>query len=231
MRDTDNQYAAFVSEFQANLAMLPRPGRTPHAVECIHNGVDTDFWTPGDTDRTIDVLWTARTDPEKGIGVAIDLVPILCSNGLNYVMVTSEPDGPRQRLLDLEREFPTFRYLSRLSPVDLREMYRRSKIFIQTSSVEGMPATPLEAAACGCWPLCSAVDGVQEVFEDAPFHLIDPPFAATKFAACITEAIEYIRSEYRNDARQLVLDHYSVANMVNGYIDLYERMAACGKTT
>ena len=248
LKNQSNPYSAIVTEFKAQMAMLPRPGRSPHALECIPNGIDTEFWCPDDNaNRLIDVLWVARTDPEKGIGVAMDLVPMLCNRGLNYVIVTSEPDGPRLRLLELERQTTTFHYLSRVSPIDLRDLYRRSKIFIQTSGVEGMPATPLEAAACGCWPLCSAVDGVKEVFEDTNYLLGGLP-TASNFFEQITKRIDAVRyesfryepAEFHGDdwepigsrpARQLVLDRYSVDNMVNAYINLYERIHACGPTT
>jgi len=241
LADQNNPYSAIVTEFKANMAMLPRPGRAPHALECIPNGIDTTFWCPpndkngeqANKPRTIDVLWVARTDPEKGISIAMDLVPLLCNRGLNYVIVTSEPDGPRTRLLALEAAHPTFRYLWRLSPIDLRELYRRSKIFIQTSSVEGMPATPLEAAACGCWPLCSAVDGVAEVFEQHPAYLVGQPITAELLASAVLGVLRQPQWLPQGNAyaRQLVLDRYSVDNMVNSYIDLYERINACGPTT
>lgn len=232
LANTDNPYSAFITEFHGNLQYIPKPGRPPHVLDVIHNGIDTNFWCPGTEDRTIDVLWTARTDAEKGIGIALELVPILAERGLIYYIITSEHDGPQRELDLLQREYPHFHSLACLPPEMLRKFYRHSKIFIQTSSVEGMPATPLEAAACGCWPLCSAVDGVAEVFDDySEVCLVQPPFTAQKFAERIfgiLDDVELSGAEWNCEGMQqprwLVCGNYSLDRMVDAYLALYERL-------
>lgn len=252
LNDKDNPYCAIVTEFQANLNTLPRPGRRPHALRSIPNGIDTDFWCPDETaDRHIDVLWCARTDSEKGIGIALALIPLLCDRGIKYGIVTSEPDGPADILRQEAINRPNFNWFSRLSPIELRAFYQSAKLFIQTSSVEGMPATPLEAAACGCFPLCSAVDGVAEVFGSQCRFLLPPQCSPDDWAFAITRVLTNpipARYHYLDNggireridllpgwvwpslglgkARQWIVDNYSAEKMTDSYIALYEELVA-----
>jgi len=225
LSDTHNQYAAIVTEFKANLERLPRPGREPHVLTAIPNGIDTSFWTPGTENRTIDVCWAARTDSEKGIDAAMALVPLLCAKGLEYRIITSEHDGPQDQLAKLAMEWPSFIHYSRLQPEDLRGVFRRTKVFLSTSTVEGMPATPLEAAACGCWPIVPAIDGLTECFTGLAGSLFDWPSSSEWISKRIVDTVRYASNTPQGDkdARK-VAERYSVDAMVGNYLSLYERI-------
>jgi glycosyltransferase involved in cell wall biosynthesis len=215
-------YAALVTEFRANAARLPK---LPHGeVMAIPNGIDTAFWTPGDTERGIDVVWCARTDAEKGIDTAMELVPLLCETGMDYRIVTSEYDGPTDRLAALGTQYENFTHTSGLPPGALRSLFRRSRIFLSTSQVEGMPATPIEAAACGCWPLVPDIDGLSEVFGERPEFTYDPAVYDTPQLAARLQGI--IRNGCNlGKVSHSIASRYSLDAMVNSYIDLYERLA------
>jgi glycosyltransferase involved in cell wall biosynthesis len=235
MGDSSLPYAALVTEFQANATRLPKIPRG--RVLTIPNGIDTDFWISGDRTRDIDVIWCARTDPEKGIGMAMELVPLLCMAGLKYVIVTSESDGPQGKLRAMQNEWPSdFFHFSQLGTENLRGMFRRSKIFLSTSQVEGMPATPLEAAACGCWPLVPSIDGLAECFgsprlddNDEPIGPYQvscfayPPETNTKELPEIIKGVLEDFLPFPEPAREIAC-RYSVENMVNRYLALYESL-------
>lgn len=230
LNDSESPYAAIVTEFAANLEHLPKPTRAPGILRAIPNGIDTDFWNfHPETIRTLDVLWCARTDKEKGIDTAMALAPMLARAGMSFTLVTSECDGPLDKLSELSMLYlgKGFRWQYRLRPEDLRTLYRKSKIFIQTSLVEGMPAAPLEAAACGCIPLVSAVDGVKEAFQRTDALLVDPTATAADWFDRIRDAMElWVRPSNSDHLRSIVVNNYSLDKMVNAYIALYEEIAA-----
>ncbi len=291
LEDQNSPYAALVTEFKANLHRLPVPRRAPGARLVIPNGIDTSFWTPGtagdrqgrrdgrgdapETPRDIDVLWVARTDPEKGIELALELANRLCALGYTFCMVTSEPDGPQQQIHELaaiwhggensgqgdavadqqishdtangtvgtwgtdEQQWKRramkkggvghFIPMSRLSPSELRDVYRRSRVFLQTSSVEGMPATPLEATCCGCWPVCSYIDGIAEVFAGRPALTVDPPLTVDNFLAAMVPILHSPPARYRRMSTEtswVIRSHYSNEKMCSSYLKLYEELAA-----
>lgn len=238
MNAGDLPYGALVTEYKANALLIPEcpkglPADDPdlkRGVFVVPNGIDTDFWTAdSNTQRDIDVLWCARTDQEKGIDLAMELVPLLGKTWLQYRIITSEPDGPQEKLRELMLTHPTFRHDARLTPEELRQYFRRSKVFLSTSTVEGMPAVPLEAAACGCWPLVPQIDGLAEVFNDCP------RFTYTKYDAHeLADRIAFILrlcnhammdSGYGDVTATWLASKYSVEAMVRGYLNLYERLA------
>jgi glycosyltransferase involved in cell wall biosynthesis len=229
-----NPYSAIVTEFQANLTRLPLPGRPPHILEAIPNGIDLDFWTPGECQRDIDVTWTARVHAEKGLSTAMDLVPLLCGQDLRYSIITSEPDGPQAELRDLATRWPTFSHAARLTPEELRSVFRRTKIFLSTSKAEGMPSTPIQAAACGCRPFVPAIDGLVEVFfgDSNERAFVQPP-NDNRLARHILTLLRYEdaadnpgwNGEGSRYARAIAM-RYSVDSMVQKYVDLYQTLLA-----
>lgn len=240
LADRENPYAAIVTEFSGNLRYLPSVCRPPRKSMVIPNGIDTEFWTPFDDsefnppERDIDVCWCARTDAEKGIGMAMEIVPLLCGRGLKYCIVTSEPDGPQDQLLQLAYEHPVnFVCHCRLPPEQLRSIFRRSKIFLSTSSCEGMPGTPLEAAACGCRPFVPAIDGMADCFcgssnEDGFCWPVPPEAAsATLVAHWIERLLTYLSADETVGtglAARKIAERYSLSRMIDAYTELYERV-------
>lgn len=250
MNDPELPYAALVTEFKANATRLPKLPRGQ--VLTIPNGIDTDFWTPapmetidatwkvrpdGTIDQTvypngkmvastrdIDVLWCARTDPEKGIGMALELAPLLCGVGLRYMIVTSEGDGPHSELRAMAMKHPTLRFRWKEQPEKLRGYFRRSKIFLSTSQVEGMPATPLEAAACGCWPLVPDIDGLAECFADSSLLKYQPGKAAGSLANIVKYNVRAFNEAKVCPRVRKIACRYSLENMVNRYLTLYESL-------
>jgi glycosyltransferase involved in cell wall biosynthesis len=227
-------YSAIVTEFKANLERLPKPGRSPHILRAIPNGIDTDFWIPGIDRRCVDVTWCARTDEEKGIQTALELVPLLCSKGLVYRIVTNEADGPQADLAALKAEHPSFSYASALPAERLRHLLQQTKFFLSTSTVEGMPATPLEAAACGCWVMGWGIDGLLECFAEA--HCLIPPECGTvNFAEIIDEFLVGVHNGRAKDLAapdspggfgrmRKIAEKYSLTEMIEKYVKLYQRL-------
>lgn len=227
--ETRHPYSAIVSEFGANVGRILPPLRSPYLRVEIPNGIDTAFWNPGipTRDRDIDVIWCARTDKEKGIEQAMELVPLLCEAGVEYRMVTSETDGPQEQLMQLVNAWPCkFGLHSTLTPVRLRGLFRRSKVFLSTSTVEGMPATPLEAAACGCWPYVPNIDGLTDVFAEYPEFRYASGTSAVDIATRIKQLVlgEYgVRWMAEEDA-VAIAKRYAVSAMVDRYLVLYEKL-------
>ncbi len=66
---------------------------------------------------------------------------------------------------------------------DLVKCYRKSHTFVLPSFFEGLPLVSLEACACGCVCVMTALPGVREWYTknapDAPIIFIDPPLMET----------------------------------------------------
>jgi glycosyltransferase involved in cell wall biosynthesis len=92
-----------------------------------------------------------------------------------------------------------------------------------------MPATPLEAAACGCWPLVPEIDGLAEAFGGIRDFCYTPPQTALDLSARIRDTIAWCEQPIYNDAiinARSIAARYSVEAMVEAYIGLYENLLA-----
>ena len=129
MENQNLPYAALVTEFKANADRLPRLPRGE--VLSIPNGIDTEFWTPELCRRDIDVVWCARTDAEKGIDLAMELAPLLWHHGLRYGIITSEADGPVDRLCWIRNMYSRQSY-RRAGRLRCRAQSQRSPVCVPT---------------------------------------------------------------------------------------------------
>jgi glycosyltransferase involved in cell wall biosynthesis len=101
----------------------------------------------------------------------------------------------------------------------LEDWYPTLDAFVLPSLSEGMPMTVLEAMACGCPVLASAVGSIPDVLSGVPGCSIVP--AGNQDA--LVDALMTIprRRQPRMAARQRVIASYSVARMADQYEEVY----------
>jgi len=87
------------------------------------------------------ILFCARSEPLKGFSLTRECIPALLAAGYKVMAFGSEP-GMVEEWSEIEFHFKP-------SDTDLRKLYSRAEIFLQTSVHEGFSLPPLEAMACG----------------------------------------------------------------------------------
>ncbi len=116
---------------------------------CIANGID-DLWQ-SDVPiglRPHRVLWTGSIGPNKGKGCGLlrQLKEQLAYHGFSYDFL----------------EVDKFHDENVLTPYEMREFYNSGSYILCVSESEGTPNYLLEAMACGCVPVTTAVGNVLE---------------------------------------------------------------------
>jgi len=135
-------------------------------IALVPNGVD-EFFSPGGEEEDC-ILFAGTLEPRKGIDDLFAVYETLPEPRPRLVLCGDRGWGPAPRPL---RPAPSFTgYVSR---EQLRDLYRRAKIFVYPSRAEGFGIPPLEAMACGAPVVATRVGAIPEFAGDAAL-LVDP---------------------------------------------------------
>jgi glycosyltransferase involved in cell wall biosynthesis len=202
-------------------------GMQPDRISRVDNGVDTnrfhvrdDALGPRADVSAVRLGCAARLSPEKNLAQLILAVAECHARG-RRIELTIAGDGPL--LGELKRLVVRLRLGDAVklpgATRQLEDWYPTLDAFVLPSLSEGMPMTVLEAMACGCPVLASAVGSIPDVLSGVPGCSIVP--AGNQDA--LVDALMTIprRRQPRMAARQRVIASYSVARMADQYEEVY----------
>lgn len=151
------------------LAALMRDRFGKRVAAEIHNGIDLEYFTPGparDWSRPSVLLMYHRL-PNKGLDDALAALKRLRAE---HPGLTVRAFG----VFDLPAEWSFVEYHKDPSRDALRELYRKSAIFVSASRAEGWGLPVMEAMACGC-AVAATETGCVPVLADGSNMLVSPP--------------------------------------------------------
>lgn len=211
-------------------------------VDQIYNGVDTDVFSPVSTrtalpakdfatDNSIIIGTIGRMQGEKDqltlVRAFIQLLNrVECGRDrLRLVMIG---DGPLfQEALDLLRQ-ANAEQMAWLpgSRSDAPQLLKALDIFVLPSLIEGISNTILEAMATGLPVVATAVGGNPELVEEGITGKLVPSANPDLMADAIQKYVDSgeLRQVHGKAGRERVEQHFSMENMVQGYMDVYDRL-------
>jgi glycosyltransferase involved in cell wall biosynthesis len=101
-------------------------------------------------------------------------------------------------------------------------------VFVMPSLNEGLPLTLLEAMACGCCPVATAVGGIPEVVSSSELGWLVPAGNVDAFAAAMIDAASRTseqREAMGERAREHVLANFNASVQFNILADIIESLA------
>jgi glycosyltransferase involved in cell wall biosynthesis len=180
-------------------------GLPPERVVTVHSGIDAARFASGDRDRFRAALAATGWPPDaplvgtaghlaahKGIDLFIDAAALVAPHhpAARFLIVGTGEEETALRRRAAERglgerlRFAGFRD-------DMPDVFAGLDLFVLAStSGEGSPAVVKEAMAAGAPVVASALDGVEEIVEDARDGLLVPPGSAAALAAAIRTLLE-----------------------------------------
>ncbi len=182
----------------------------------IYDGVDTHHFHPAPTPPgSARFVFLGRVAPEKGFLEfcrAMALLPRQLVDGIEVI-----GDGPMLRPgLDILRASGRSDLLSGVGPAPREAVpfrLRTASIFVSPSRDEGLPASAVEAMACGLAVIATNVAGTPEVVRHGETGLLIKPgdFAGLMRACRLLAESAELRQRLGWNARTLVSAHYDIS--------------------
>ncbi|HEX4300140.1 MAG TPA: glycosyltransferase [Gammaproteobacteria bacterium] len=199
-------------------------------------GVDTTrFQPPAPNSARQGLLFVGRLVEGKGVSTLLQALELLQAQGLRptLTLVGSGPAeaGLRSRVTRAGLG-DRVTFLGPLPNGELPAHYQRAAALVFPSLLgkqgqqEGMGLVPLEALACGCPVIASALPAVTEVISHEETGLLFPPGDVQALAACaaaVLSAPEKYQA-WASSGRDRIMTTHSWENTAEGYRDLYTRL-------
>lgn len=189
-------------------------------------GIDTSEWVPKEKkySKEIVVVMVARAIKHKGTLEFIKAAQILKVKYLNTKFIyVGAPDSGNHSSINEELLIneSSIEYLGERN--DVKEILQNSDIFVLPSYREGLPRTVLEAMSLGLAVITTNAPGCKDVVTDGINGYLVPIKDFNALANAIEKLIvdEDLRNQMGNVGRQIALQRFDIAPVVNAHLKLY----------
>jgi glycosyltransferase involved in cell wall biosynthesis len=213
-------------------------------VSTVHNGIDPEkyrrdaaqgrYWRQRWNIGPSSVVFGAigRLSQRKGYEIALrafqKLITALPGKDFRLVLVG---EGPNEQVLTeiASKTIPPHHVI--FSPFSDRpwELLSAIDVFVMPSLNEGLPLALLEAMACGCCPIATAVGGIPEVINSSKLGWLTPPDDVDAFAAAMIDAASRNPQELHIMgalARKHIVKNFNAVSQFKLLADLIESLLA-----
>jgi glycosyltransferase involved in cell wall biosynthesis len=191
-------------------------------VYVVPNGIDTEFFAPGEAARAPGTLLMVGTlSASKDHATLIRAVAALAKP--RCVELWLAGDGAlRGQLETLAEELgirKQIKFLGNLARTDLLRLYRQAAVFTFSTKGEGSPLALLEAMSCALPVVASDIPGVREVLGGGQRGLLAPPGDPMAMASAIERILgdEELARRMGTNAREYVENNHSATRMAARY--------------
>ena len=200
-------------------------GISPDKIHVIHNGIDTNLFTPSDRiSSKKQLLWIGRFTPGKGVEYLLKGFQIFSRDFPDYVLVMVGRGPLRDDFIEIIREWGlTDKIILRefIPNEELPSLYHESALFVLPSLEEGVPRTILEAMACGKPVVCTALPQLVDIVSGC--GILIPPGDAEALADALSELISNpnLARDLGQSAGAKAALRYSWDDTVSKTMDIY----------
>jgi glycosyltransferase involved in cell wall biosynthesis len=192
-------------------------------IAVIPNYVDTEVFKPGGAERETDLLlYVGRIAGEKNLEALLEAIQPL---SVRLILIGEGKLRPelQRRFSDLDGRVT---WEGNVPNSRLPEYLNRATAFVLPSLYEGHPKALLEAMACAAAVIGADSSGIRELIRHGANGCLCRSDAAS-LRSCIEELLSQpdLRSELGKNARQFVLDNYSLETIASNEMDLLKEAA------
>jgi len=216
----------------------------PQEVTVLGNGVDTGRFFPLKNKEQANesalgpyALSVARLAPRKGLADLIRCAEHVVQQFPNFRFLIAG-SGPMEKQLraqiarrGLEKQVILLGHIA--DRAELVDLYRNATLFVHPAHYEGLPTVLLEAMACGCPVVTTAVSGALDVVQNGYNGFLVPPRAPEELASAISRLLPDFNLCHSLGvaARQTIVERYSWHVVSQNYVVEYERLLSKAKVS
>jgi len=208
----------------------------PAEVTVLGNGVDTSLFYPTSMDQDKRLitpnpyaLTVARLAPRKGLADLIECANIVVKEHPTFRFLIAGTGPMEEKLRSQIKRHKLEKNVVLLGHIRNRtrliELYRNATMFVHPAHYEGLPTVLLEAMACGCPVVTTAVSGALDVIHHRQNGLLVTPKIPSEIAAGIIELLENsVQAKKLGQAAvETIEEHYAWQIITQGYLKEYEK--------
>jgi starch synthase len=220
----------------------------PSRVHVIHNGIDTQLYSPATSDDALDrygidrnrpsVIFVGRITRQKGLAHLLsaaaafdpEIQLILCAGAPDTKEIAAETEATVEHLSSTRSGVVWIRDM--LPRPEVTQLLTHATVFVCPSVYEPLGIVNLEAMACETAVVASAVGGIPEVVADGLTGILVPyvPVAAADFEAALAEAVNTLCADPARAAamgragRERAVHEFGWAAIAHRTVELYESL-------
>jgi glycosyltransferase involved in cell wall biosynthesis len=193
----------------------------------VYSGVDTNLFRPMDTEKIYDVLFLGRLRAIKNPGLFLDICE---QGGFSFLIIGGTHNRTGNRMNAYEKRAREQAVEGRdlvtgfVSHYDVPALINQAKVGVVTSNTEALGFNCLEPMSCGVPVVGHAIDGILEAIGGECGLLVDADASASAYVEKIRAQLEETTSRFK--ARKRIEDQFSMIQMTDGYMKLYEQIYA-----
>jgi glycosyltransferase involved in cell wall biosynthesis len=205
----------------------------------IENGIDAGFFLPdnklrretraklGISDNDIALLYVGRLSKDKGIFELLEAFSKARTQTSRPLKLVFVGEGETEEILDRVEELGIDRdVILSGTQTDVMPFYCAADIFVLYSMHEGLPMVLLEAASCGLAIVSTRVGGIPALIKDKENGLLldygDTDVLVGKLVSLADD--ESLRQQLGKNARNSIIDGYTIDKTIDRYMDLYNSL-------
>ncbi len=225
-----------ITDFARSQAMALVEERHWPKLEVVHCGLDPtqSALAAVTTPARAQILCVGRLVPEKGQAVLIRAFSRLreAERDIELVLVGDGPSAAGlRRLADELGVAPHVTFTGALGQDEIAGRYAAASMFCSSSFSEGLPVVLMEALACGCAVVATAIAGVSELIDDGESGLLVAPGRVDQLAQAMGRLLddEELRTRLARNGRQRVIDDFDVRRSAAQLERFFARIASADR--
>lgn len=221
------QFVITVTDFNRRYLTAKFPNIPPDRIRVLHNGVDLDFFSPGESTspNAHSILGVGRLVPKKGFEYLLRACSILRNRGLGFrcQIVGQGPGEPALRELskDLGLEADV-EFLGARNQEEVRALMRSATVTCLPCLRDGdgnqdaLPTVLLEALGCGLPVVSTRLSGIPEIIDSEENGLLVEPGEPDELALALGRVLESesLRQRYAILGRKKAEDKFDLRRNV-----------------